>query len=102
MIQSYNVTATIATFECMTGYYINGNSVMSCNIDGTWNDTIPTCGKHLIYHFRIIQFELSKYNQMHFYMNHYLWINALMDQFTFKLIIYIYWKFSIDCTANIH
>jgi len=37
-------------FTCNKGYELNGTSVVNCQSDGTWNDTVPTCeiGKNVI------------------------------------------------------
>ncbi|XP_078610839.1 E-selectin-like [Branchiostoma floridae x Branchiostoma japonicum] len=31
------------TFTCNTGYVLNGASSTTCQADGTWSDTVPTC-----------------------------------------------------------
>ena len=35
-------------FACDDGYEVNGNNVLTCQSDGTWNDSAPNCdlGKH--------------------------------------------------------
>ncbi len=44
---------TIATYSCSPGYQLVGGSVRACGPDGTWNETVPTCGMQ-VYNFYII------------------------------------------------
>ena len=32
-----------ATYTCDEGYTLEGNSVITCQADGTWSDGAPTC-----------------------------------------------------------
>ncbi|XP_035671124.1 P-selectin-like [Branchiostoma floridae] len=38
----YTYPATV-TPTCNTGYTLNGATTLTCNPDGSWNDTVPTC-----------------------------------------------------------
>ena len=37
-----------ATYSCNTGYNLDGNSVVQCRTDGTWNGTAPRCLSNII------------------------------------------------------
>ncbi|KAL4230224.1 Sushi [Mactra antiquata] len=43
MVQNATISTTIANFQCMPGYYLDGDMVIACNSDGSWNNTEPTC-----------------------------------------------------------
>ena len=32
-----------ATYSCMTGFTLTGNMIRTCQSDGKWNGTDPTC-----------------------------------------------------------
>jgi hypothetical protein len=32
-------------FSCISGYHLVGNSVIQCQTDGSWNGSLPACGK---------------------------------------------------------
>lgn len=34
---------TSATFSCKPGFWLNDSSSLLCQIDGTWNGTLPNC-----------------------------------------------------------
>lgn len=34
---------TVVTYSCDTGHNINGNSTRTCNRDGLWSGSDPTC-----------------------------------------------------------
>ena len=34
---------TVATYSCDTGYTFNGGSTRTCQSDGTWSGSDPTC-----------------------------------------------------------
>ncbi|XP_078598028.1 sushi, von Willebrand factor type A, EGF and pentraxin domain-containing protein 1-like [Branchiostoma floridae x Branchiostoma japonicum] len=38
-----NSYGDVATFTCNTGYHMVGTSALSCQADGTWTGTAPTC-----------------------------------------------------------
>ena len=44
---TFEITESVATYACETGYTINGPSSLSCRSDGTWNTSIPSCGKRV-------------------------------------------------------
>lgn len=39
---------SVATFQCEVGYTIQGDDVLTCRDDGTWDLLEPTCGKIVI------------------------------------------------------
>ena len=40
------VVSTTVTYECGSGFYLNGNSTRTCTIDRTWVPSPgPTCGE---------------------------------------------------------
>jgi len=40
-----NIT-TMARYECVPGYYIVGDSNITCESSGLWSSVEPRCGKH--------------------------------------------------------
>jgi hypothetical protein len=36
-------TGTVATYSCNAGYSLTGNATQTCQADGTWSGTAPTC-----------------------------------------------------------
>lgn len=40
-------TSTFANFSCDAGYTMDGQTVMQCRNDGTWNFNAPSCGRLL-------------------------------------------------------
>ena len=40
---------TVAIFSCDTGHVMNGESVLTCRSDGTWNLETPSCCMSFIY-----------------------------------------------------
>ncbi|XP_053399292.1 CUB and sushi domain-containing protein 3-like [Mercenaria mercenaria] len=36
-------TVTNAIFDCMDGYYIDGQTILTCGTDGTWSGESPSC-----------------------------------------------------------
>nr|BAA19763.1 AsMASPb [Halocynthia roretzi] len=41
--RSYHEFEDIATFSCVRGYKLSGNTQLHCQNDGTWNHLVPTC-----------------------------------------------------------
>lgn len=41
---STNGLVTIATHTCADGYEMVGSDVLTCNTNGEWTNTPPTCG----------------------------------------------------------
>ena len=33
----------VASFTCDSGYYLDGNSAITCQADATWSGTVPIC-----------------------------------------------------------
>jgi len=42
---STNGSVTFATYNCPTGYVVNGASTLSCGSDGTWSEQPSDCGR---------------------------------------------------------
>ena len=42
-VSARNVCPSLAEFSCDDGHTLVGSSVLMCMLDGTWNDTAPTC-----------------------------------------------------------
>ena len=40
-----NNSVTQAVFACASGYTLQGTSVLTCRSTGTWDLTVPDCGK---------------------------------------------------------
>ncbi|XP_035669071.1 P-selectin-like [Branchiostoma floridae] len=40
-----NFYTNTITFTCNSGYVLSGVSPLTCRADGTWSNTIPTCGR---------------------------------------------------------
>ena len=38
-----NTQDSTATYTCNTGYQLTGNSTRTCQFDGTWSGSSPTC-----------------------------------------------------------
>ncbi|XP_078589324.1 complement receptor type 2-like [Branchiostoma floridae x Branchiostoma japonicum] len=38
-----NFYTNTITFTCDTGYQLNGDSILTCQADGTWSSAVPTC-----------------------------------------------------------
>ena len=38
-----------ATYNCNTGYNLVGNSTRTCQADGMWSGSVPTCQSMLLY-----------------------------------------------------
>ena len=34
---------TTATIECATNYVLDGNSILTCDDDGSWSSDVPQC-----------------------------------------------------------
>ena len=43
----FNVGDTL-TFRCGEGFTLTGAATVTCQLDGTFNDVAPTCGKSYI------------------------------------------------------
>ena len=41
--QTLSPIGTTVSFTCLPGNTINGSEVLSCQDDGTWNETVPVC-----------------------------------------------------------
>jgi len=39
---------TVATFSCHVGYSLKGPGSVLCLEDGTWSDSLPSCGETLL------------------------------------------------------
>ena len=37
----------VARYSCDTGYTLNGPAERTCQADGRWNGSVPTCGSEL-------------------------------------------------------
>lgn len=40
--------STYASVSCASGYYVNGESLLTCNSDGSWDYETPACGNILV------------------------------------------------------
>ena len=38
-----NLAGDTATYTCDLGFQLNGASVLNCQTDGTWDNSLPTC-----------------------------------------------------------
>ena len=61
----YNIEAasprpvdTVATYTCVTGYTLNGNTMRTCMSDGVWSGSAPVCQRkwNIFPFFMIIMF----------------------------------------------
>ena len=34
-----------AAVSCVDNYYVNGVDLLTCNVDGSWDNQLPTCGE---------------------------------------------------------
>lgn len=39
-----NNTTTITTFTCPLGMSLKGNATLTCDSEGIWDGSVPTCG----------------------------------------------------------
>ncbi|XP_019614832.1 PREDICTED: uncharacterized protein LOC109462715, partial [Branchiostoma belcheri] len=44
-----HVYQDVVTFTCSTGYVVTGVSTVTCQADGTWSRTVPTCNSEIIF-----------------------------------------------------
>ena len=41
-------TNTIAKFTCDIGYTLDGTASVTCDTNGDWTPSLPTCGKYVV------------------------------------------------------
>ena len=47
--QDQTLFGATVTYTCDTGYTLNGSSMRTCQTDGAWSDTAPSCdGKYSV------------------------------------------------------
>ncbi|XP_063675832.1 P-selectin-like [Bolinopsis microptera] len=47
VIQNPSPIGTIASFTCLPGNTLTGNTILSCQSDGSWNGTVPVCNVNM-------------------------------------------------------
>jgi len=43
-----NGSVTVATISCPLGYSVNGSAVLTCRLNGNWDEDVPNCGKYIV------------------------------------------------------
>ena len=52
--QDQTLLGATVTYTCNTGYTLNGSSMRTCQADGTWSGSNPTCDSECLLHWRIV------------------------------------------------
>jgi hypothetical protein len=80
MILSFNESSTQALFSCVAGYYLDGQSLLTCGQNGTWDYQTPVCSK-------------NKVIQITYYTNCFK-INIKITENIYFLFIYIFFVYT--------
>lgn len=57
---------TSATFSCKPGFRLNDSSSLLCQIDGTWNGTLPSCSGTLKWTYSVYNLHHGRGNNVLF------------------------------------